>query len=295
MRVSMCVAREALERLRLAGRGPGETSLLRLAKRDLLHVKELVAVPKNSGSPPKGSPEKVFEEGDSAPPGDDSKPTGRTVTAARCLSVGRVIMLSVLLVLIAGNALIAGATIWAKGNTPDRNDLELRGIDNLVVVNDRLMRGAAPSQEGYKALSDRGVKTVIDLRAEDKGGVDPAKLERLGMELVHIPVRDGQAPSSQEVRSFLRAVDSSEGRVFVHCGAGVGRTGTMAAAYLVEHGEASPTEALARNLAVGPPSLEQVAFVSEMGGGSFERPSFPITALSRFLDAPRRLASRLGL
>jgi protein-tyrosine phosphatase len=232
---------------------------------------------------------------DSTRPCDDLKPTDGRRTAARCKSVGRVLLLSAVLVLIAGNALIAGATIWAKGSAPDKNDLELQGIDNLVVVNDRLMRGAAPSQEGYEALSDRGVKTVIDLRAEDKGGVDPARLERLGMQLVRIPVRDGQAPSAEEVDRFLRAVDGSQGRVFVHCGAGVGRTGTMAAAYLVEHGEASPTEALARNLAVGPPSLEQVAFVSEMGGGSFERPSFPITALSRFLDAPRRLASRLGL
>ncbi|WP_406215152.1 hypothetical protein [Streptomyces canus] len=44
--------------------------------------------------------------------------------------------------------------------------------------------------------------------------------------------------------------------MFVHCGAGVGRTGTMAAAYLVKTGEQS--SAVRRNLAVGPPSIEQI-------------------------------------
>jgi protein-tyrosine phosphatase len=113
--------------------------------------------------------------------------------------------------------------------------------------------------------------------------------------LVRIPIRDGQIPTQEKVDRFVEAVRSSSGRVFVHCGAGVGRTGAMAASYLVRVGKASPAEALRRNLAVGPPSLEQVAFVADLDAGHVARPSMPLVAVSRVLDAPRRLWSRFGV
>lgn len=78
-------------------------------------------------------------------------------------------------------------------------------------------------------------------------------------------------------------------------GAGVGRTGAMAAGYLVRTGQATPSEALRRNLAVGPPSLEQVAFVADLDGHRVDRPPAPLVAVSRVLDAPRRLWSRFGV
>jgi protein-tyrosine phosphatase len=253
-----------------------------------------VAVSQQSGSPRGGSLEQTVQQVDGRPC-QDTATRDRVGHAARCRCIARVLVISIVLALAAGNALIGVATIWAKANGPNSARPRLPGIDNLAAVDNRLWRGAAPSREGYEALASRGVKTIIDLRAESHEGVEPAMVERLGMELLRIPVRDGQAPSSEEVRKFLSAVAASDGRVFVHCGAGVGRSGTMAAAYLVQNGEATSTEALALNLAVGPPSLEQVSFVSEMGDGSFDEPSLPVTALSRFLDAPRRLFARLDL
>ena len=205
-----------------------------------------------------------------------------------------VLSLSLLLVLVVGNVTIFAATMWARADQPEHSDLELAGVNNLEVVDDMLWRGAAPSTQGLEALAANGVTTVVDLRAES-GGTDEVKtLERLGMKLVRIPMRDGQAPNADQVADFMNAVESGRGRVFVHCGAGVGRTGTMAAAYLVRSGTATASEALVRNLAVGPPSLEQLAFVGGMDDGSFNRPPTAVTAFSRFLDAPRRLMSRLG-
>ena len=93
--------------------------------------------------------------------------------------------------------------------------------------------------------------------------------------------------AGQEVRI------TSPGKVFVHCGAGVGRTGSMVASYLVATGKASPREALEKNLAVGPPSLEQVSYVARLDG-DFDRPNPGLVAVSRFLDAPRRIWSRVG-
>jgi protein tyrosine phosphatase (PTP) superfamily phosphohydrolase (DUF442 family) len=205
----------------------------------------------------------------------------------------RAIVLALVLVLIAGNTSIFVATMVARHDSvPHR--VELPGVPNLVAVDDKLWRGAAQDERGYEALAGRGVETVIDLRAETARG-DDRSLERLGLDVIHIPMRDGQAPTNDQVAEFLSAVKSSSGRVFVHCGAGVGRTGTMSAAYLVQTGGASASEALTHNLAVGPPSLEQLAFVSGMDDGSFDRPPIAVTVLSRFLDAPRRLMVRLGI
>lgn len=163
-------------------------------------------------------------------------------------------------------------------------------IKNFAQVDERVWRGAAPTSAGYEALAANGVTTVVDLRAEDGIRVDEALLGRLGITRLHVPLRDGQSPTESQVERFLAAVEGSEGRTFVHCGAGVGRTGTMAAAYLVKTGQATPREALRRNLTVGPPSLEQLAFASGLDTiAGVDRPAPLMVAISRTLDAPRRI------
>jgi protein-tyrosine phosphatase len=162
-------------------------------------------------------------------------------------------------------------------------------IKNFTQVDGDLWRGAAPSRAGYEALAANGVTTVIDLRAEDDIEVDESFLATLGITRVHLPMRDGQAPSADLVSRFLGAVKDSGGRAFVHCGAGVGRTGTMSAAYLVATGQATPKEALRRNLSVGPPSLEQISFSAGLGHSTMTKPAPLMVAISRTLDAPRRI------
>ena len=196
--------------------------------------------------------------------------------------------------LIAGNLAILGATAWARDSFPGADVEAPEGIRKFAVVDDKVWRGAAPGREGYASLAERGVTTIVDLRAEENLHIDEAYLEGLGLRYVPIPIRDGQSPSSGEVDRFLQAVKASDGITFVHCGAGVGRTGTMAGGYLVASGQATSKEALQRNLAVGPPSLEQVAFVAELDGSGVSRPNGALVAVSRVLDAPRRLWSRYG-
>jgi protein-tyrosine phosphatase len=135
------------------------------------------------------------------------------------------------------------------------------------------------------------VRTVVDLRAEDDLDVDEELLRRLGLERVAIPLRDGQTPTDAEIERFFSSVQAGPGPTFVHCGAGVGRTGAMVAAYLVANRQTDEWTAMRRNLAVGPPSLEQLAFVAGLDDG--DRPPSLVVAASRVLDAPRRLWSRL--
>ena len=197
--------------------------------------------------------------------------------------------------LLIGNLAILAASRYMRLAEPVAVPASVTGVKHLAAVDTKVWRGAAPTTEGYRTLAAAGVTRVVDLRAEDNLDVDDRWLASMGVEYVHIPVRDGQIPSSTEVRQFLEAVRTSEGTVFVHCGAGVGRTGTMAAAWLVASGAAGPTEAMRRNLSVGPPSLEQLAWVANLGVAGFERPNAAIVALSRTLDAPRRLWSRFGV
>jgi protein tyrosine phosphatase (PTP) superfamily phosphohydrolase (DUF442 family) len=197
--------------------------------------------------------------------------------------------------LVLGNLLILAASFWARGTTSAaKPTAAIEGIDNLRAVDAKVWRGGAPTTDGYRNLALAGVTTVVDLRAEEGIEGDVATVTDLGMKMIRIPMRDGQVPSSGEVQAFLAAAGESEGTVFVHCGAGVGRTGAMVGAYQVSMGELSGGAALRRNLAIGPPSLEQIAFVAKMGNGLPDKPGALLTAVSRVLDAPRRMWSRYG-
>jgi protein-tyrosine phosphatase len=195
--------------------------------------------------------------------------------------------------LAIGNATMYAAHAWASRVVRERAPV-VAGTHNLRVVDDKVWRGAAPSRDALRALVDAGVTTVVDLRAEADLRDDRDYLAAMGARLVRIPIRDGQTPTEHELRRFRDTVRTSAGRVFVHCGAGVGRTGSMAAAYLVAEHEAGRGEALRRNLAVGPPSLEQVMYVTGLRTDDADQPNVAVRAVSRMLDAPRRIWSRIS-
>ncbi|MFJ5258963.1 protein-tyrosine phosphatase family protein [Streptomyces sp. NPDC088387] len=183
---------------------------------------------------------------------------------------------------------------WARAETgPPAGTRSVRGIHNFqpVDASGKLWRGGAPSPAGYRTLAGLGFTTVVDLRAEDLSTAQLAGPGDAGLDVVRLPIRDGQTPRPEQVDRLLDVVGTAPGPVFVHCGAGVGRTGTMAAAYLVRSGEESPSAAVRRNLAVGPPSIEQIYYGLRLDRERAEQPPFPVVALSRLVDAPRRMWS----
>jgi protein-tyrosine phosphatase len=190
---------------------------------------------------------------------------------------------------------VLALSYWARSETPvPAGTRAVRGVHHFQPVDreGRLWRGPAPSPAGYRALADLGFTTVVDLRAEDLTAEQLAGPGRAGLDVVRLRIRDGQTPKPGQVRSLLDVVAHARGKVFVHCGAGVGRTGTMAAAYLVRTGEESSAAAARRNLAVGPPSIEQIYYaLSLRRDGRAEQPPLTVVAVSRLVDAPRRMWS----
>jgi atypical dual specificity phosphatase len=104
-------------------------------------------------------------------------------------------------------------------------------------------------------LRAHGIGLVINLHEEP----DAAELlARLHADGLHLPVADFTPPAQTQLGQGVRAIDAALARgmrVAVHCGGGLGRTGTLLAAFLVSHG-ATADEAIARVRAARPGSVE---------------------------------------
>jgi len=120
---------------------------------------------------------------------------------------------------------------------------------------------AYPREEAALAeLANHGVSFLVNLHERPH---DPALLARYGLAELHLPVPDLAPPTPEQVDRGLAALEQAiaAGRkVAVHCGAGLGRTGTLLACHLVRGGLPA-TEAIARVRAARPGSVETPAQV----------------------------------
>jgi len=119
-------------------------------------------------------------------------------------------------------------------------------LPHFFKVNDTLYRGGQPTEQGFRLLTKREIKTVVSFRRHDEGEPwERAVVERLGMRWVNIPFHSATTPSDEQIQQFFDIVlDPANQPVFVHCYEGKNRTGMTVALYRMVHDGWPPEKAL---------------------------------------------------
>ena len=136
-------------------------------------------------------------------------------------------------------------------------------IRRVSQITPHLYVGGQHRAHGLARMRRRGITAAVNLRDEFDD-------EAAGLAFPHylyLPTPDDGAPTLEHLRlgaEFIAAQIADGGVVVVHCGSGIGRAATMAAAYFVNQGM-SPDQAWDRIrqnrpfIRPTPPQIEQLA------------------------------------
>jgi hypothetical protein len=141
-------------------------------------------------------------------------------------------------------------------------------IQRVSQITPQLHVGGQYRRRGWPKLVERGITAVVDMRTEfddNDASIAPPRY-------LYLPTVDDTPPTLEQLRegvAFITEEVARGGGVYVHCGSGVGRAPTMAAAYLVSTG-LTPDQAWARIRQVRPfirLKPEQIAQIERFAAG----------------------------
>jgi hypothetical protein len=136
-------------------------------------------------------------------------------------------------------------------------------------VSAALTRGSFVTPDQIQTLQAGGFNAIVNLRGE--ANTDQAAAEKLGLDYLHVSLPDDSVPSLEQIKTFLdfmtapRKKGQPPLKAFIHCTAGVGRTGIFVAAYRMAIEGMAPKAALAEALKYQLHIPEQAAFILELG------------------------------
>jgi atypical dual specificity phosphatase len=117
-------------------------------------------------------------------------------------------------------------------------DAELDGaMYGFSWVDERILAAMPlPSERDLHWMAAEGVVLLV---TATESPLDAAWLESAGLESMHLPIDDFQAPTMDQMLAFTAEMDrraAAEQAVGVHCLAGRGRSGTLSAVWLTHQG-----------------------------------------------------------
>lgn len=150
-------------------------------------------------------------------------------------------------------------------------------------VADGLYRSSHPLPYQLRLAAARGIRSVVNLRGCD-AAIAANRLEwgacaRLGLTVVHVPLRSRNAPRAEELLGLNRTFESLEKPILVHCKSGADRASLASAVYLLTQHDVS-VETAARQL-----SFWRFGHIRRSGAG----------ILDHFLECYARARLRSGI
>ena len=130
-------------------------------------------------------------------------------------------------------------------------------VDGVLAASARPYTRGGPtgSEDDLTRFAREGICGVVSLTVTP---LSAEAVRRAGLEYLHLPVNDFSAPSLETVDrfvDFVRRVSAERGAVLVHCNSGCGRSGTLAACFLVSEGRTA-SEAIGEIRRLRPGSIE---------------------------------------
>lgn len=114
--------------------------------------------------------------------------------------------------------------------------------------------GMPTSFEEISWIRKQGVKSIITMTEQ---GLPDSWVE--GLEYLHVPTEDLTAPDIEKIDTvvdFIHERIKNKEPIMVHCAAGIGRTGTILASYLVKYQNLTAKDAIEKVRQERPGSIQ---------------------------------------
>ncbi|HSA98276.1 MAG TPA: dual specificity protein phosphatase 23 [Candidatus Nitrosotenuis sp.] len=136
-----------------------------------------------------------------------------------------------------------------------------------LIENELAGCGMPTSFEEMNWIRNQGVKSIVTM-TEDS--LPNSWLD--GIEYLHVPTEDLMAPDLEKIDSAADYINErirNKEPVMVHCAAGIGRTGTVLAGYLIKYQKMTAKEAIEKVRNERPGSIQ--SDVQEMAVSMYEK------------------------